>query len=1174
MTPGEPDLVRAYALFGELCDLSEDERATRLDAIRDTDPATHQLLIDLFNDTDDEHELADRVRDIALTGVMAAKDRVGTAIGPYRIEALIGEGSFGRVYRAIRDYPYEQTVAIKVLHSGLDSVSMLKRFEQERQALALMSHPAIARIYDAGTSEDGRPFVAMEYVKGLPITKWARDLSVPLDSRVRVLAEVCDAVQHAHQKGVIHRDLTPNNILVSQDGTGHAFPKIIDFGIAKAVEKKLSGGTIVTYLGTPMGTPPYASPEQISGSKDIDTRTDVYTLGAVLYELVAGVPMFDLDRVSNASIAEIIEMICQETPPRPSIAARTSKRPGVKARRAAVRDLDWIAMRCLEKERDRRYDSAGALADDLRRCLNGEAVEAGPPTARYRIGKFVSRHRFETYAAGFALLVLLIGIAVILLSLSAVIDQRDRAREADRKTNAALRQTSDALADAAEARDESAEAERKARWEQYRLSVPLAGMALGEGRAGDAYSLLQTSPIEFREVDWQLLMAAADSEPRCLVPDSRYVRIFKIDDSIFALNQHGRAERVSSTTGDPEWMTKVGDFSHDACLSPDRRLIAVAASGHEYADGGIVLLDAESGAWVDALLPYKTPSNDVIRPWRPACLSDNTIIGKDYYSDNYVRYSLEGAPTVVGKEWLPEGEAAFYMGAFPNAPYLIVGSSWGVVTLFDIRDWSRLWSEDLGNGRVRTIKVWGDPPRAAVGTGDGRLRFYPSPFEIGADGLSVGARDIARIGVRISDLAINPDETCVAAACADRTIRIWSLDTGELTYSLGGLPSYPISLEFSSDGTQIYCSCLKGGWNGTGISNDDGDDSCDGLYVISLIEKFQAVIAPIQCERKNTTFIDDRDGVVTYLRPDGVLMQQARDVVLPTEWRRMHPSSSYAMDGAGKLFVGAPVTQEEGIESAAIITNLTCYELPEDAPVWTVDGAIENVQLVSLSCSPNGVYVAAISYLLPGEPETSVAPTCVVLDAHSGRSLWSVSVGSVIDGMIFPSYVAFSGDSSKLYLAGEAGGAGAFAVLDSATGELLSHFTKYTDWARSMAIDPKERYGATGHQDGAVILWDLEDGRSRRVIGTHHQRVTALCFSPSGERLLSAAGSKIFAWDVETGNKLYELEMGTDPIYEMKIVEDSATLVLVTSSEIRWIPLRSTAEHDPPPQSTDGDTGS
>lgn len=166
--------------------------------------------------------------------------------------------------------------------------------------------------------------------------------------------------------------------------------------------------------------------------------------------------------------------------------------------------------------------------------------------------------------------------------------------------------------------------------------------------------------------------------------------------------------------------------------------------------------------------------------------------------------------------------------------------------------------------------------------------------------------------------------------------------------------------------------------------------------------------------------------------------------------------------------------------------------------------------------------------------------------------------------MDYPGDAAFSRDNSKLFIAGETGGAGAFAVLDSATGELLSHFTKYTDWARSMAIDPHERYGATGHQDGAVILWDLDDGKSRRVIGTHYQRVTSLCFSPSGERLLSAAGSKIFAWDVETGNKLYELEMGTDPIYEMKIVEDGATLVLVTNTEIRWIPLQSTIEADPP----------
>ncbi|MCA9282235.1 MAG: protein kinase [Phycisphaeraceae bacterium] len=1174
MSSGQPDLARAYALYGELCDLAEAERATRLDAIRSAEPAVHQMLIALFDDPDEEDDLVERVRDTALAGVLAATDRVGTRIGPYRIEALIGEGSFGRVYRAARDFPFEQTVAIKVLHSGLDSISMLKRFEQERQSLALMSHPAIAQIYDAGTSDDGRPFVAMEYVKGLPITKWAKDLSVPLDTRIRVLAEVCDAVQHAHQKGVIHRDLTPNNILVSQDGTGHAFPKIIDFGIAKAVEKKLSGGTIVTYLGTPMGTPPYASPEQISGSKDIDTRTDVYTLGAVLYELVSGVPMFDTYRIANASIAQIIEMICQETPTRPSIANHDSNHAGVKARRAAIKDLDWIAMRCLEKERDRRYDSAGALADDLRRCLNGEAVEAGPPTARYRIGKFVRRHRFETYAAGFAVLIMLIGIAVVLLSFLAVIDQRDRAREADRKTNTALRQTSDALADAAIARDESVDSERRSRWEQYRLSVSLAALALGEGRAGDAYSLLQSSPEEFRGEDWQLVMAAADSHPRCLVPDSRFVRILTVGDSLFVLDQDGLAERLDPNSGETQWSTRIGYFSHEACLSPDKKMIAVAASRHESMDGGIVVIDAETGSWVDLLLPYEASWDDVVRPWRPAFLSDNTIIGKDYDSNSYVRYSLSGHPTMAGQEWMPEAEAAFYIGSFPNDPYLMVGTSWGVVTVFDIRNWRRSWSESLGNGRIRKICVWGDPPRAAVGTGHGRIRYYPTPLEVESDGSSADAQDIANIGVRITDLVVNSEGSLIAAACADDTVRLWSLETGDLVRSYGGFPSYPLSLDFSADGTRIYCACLNGGWAGTSSTSIGDSESPDGLYWIRVAPTYKSVAAQVDTERKNSIYIDPHDGVVTYLTSNGTLMQQANDVDVPTQCIQLAPKSCFAIGLGGRVVVGSPVAQEKGDKGGVRFTDLQCYGGYESEMLWKDESAFEDLNLVGLNTSPDGRYAVAISYFITPITPSTAAPTCRVFDVESGSILWDVTIGQVVSGLDYPGDAAFSRDNSKLFIAGETGGAGAFAVLDSATGELLSHFTKYTDWARSMAIDPHERYGATGHQDGAVILWDLDDGKSRRVIGTHYQRVTSLCFSPSGERLLSAAGSKIFAWDVETGNKLYELEMGTDPIYEMKIVEDGATLVLVTNTEIRWIPLQSTIEADPPPQSTDADSDS
>jgi serine/threonine protein kinase/tetratricopeptide (TPR) repeat protein len=425
------ELFRAYELFSELSGMSLEDRTRRLESIRHTEPSVYSLVADMLGDDSDDDELIERVRHIAAPAPLPRQDLIGATLGSYHVERLIGEGGFGRVYLAKRRAPYEQTVAIKVLHAGLDTTATLARFEQERQALALMSHPAVARVYDAGSSADGRPYVAMEYVEGLPITRWACESQAPVETRLRVMAEVCDAVQHAHQKGVIHRDLTPNNILVSQDASGQASPKIIDFGIAKAVEEKLSSRTIITHHGSPMGTPPYASPEQLSGSNDIDTRADVYSLGSVLYEIMAGVPPFAHDRIRESSLPAIIEMICREVPPRPSAAATGMYRSRTGSGRVSTRDLDWIVMRCLEKDRARRYDSVSALAADLRRCLNAEPVEAGPPTTTYRLSKFVARHRLPVgMGIGFAVALL---IMTVMLTISTI--------EAGRASAASERQT-------------------------------------------------------------------------------------------------------------------------------------------------------------------------------------------------------------------------------------------------------------------------------------------------------------------------------------------------------------------------------------------------------------------------------------------------------------------------------------------------------------------------------------------------------------------------------------------------------------------------------------------------------------------------------------------------------------------------------------------------------------
>jgi eukaryotic-like serine/threonine-protein kinase len=340
-------------------------------------------------------------------------DLVGTTVGPYQVTGRLGEGGTGIVYRAEQAAPFRRTVALKVVKPGMDTREVLARFAGERQALALMNHPGIARVFDAGATPQGRGFFVMELVEGVPLTRHCDEHALPLDRRLGLFAQVCQAVQHAHQKGILHRDLKPSNILVVSAG-GEPQPKIIDFGIAKALSPDDAGALAgVTQLTQLVGTPGYMSPEQAAGSADLDTRSDVYSLGVVLYELVAGRTPHDPGDWARAGFAEMRRRIREEEPARPSAAlarttgaaaARLAATRGAPPDRlaAAVRgELDWIILRCLAKDRNRRYASAAELAEDLRRFRDHEPVTAAAPGRLYVLRKSLRRHRLA-YAAGAA----------------------------------------------------------------------------------------------------------------------------------------------------------------------------------------------------------------------------------------------------------------------------------------------------------------------------------------------------------------------------------------------------------------------------------------------------------------------------------------------------------------------------------------------------------------------------------------------------------------------------------------------------------------------------------------------------------------------------------------------------------------------------------------------------
>jgi serine/threonine-protein kinase len=366
-------------------------------------------------------------------------ERPGTVIGPYKIMEQIGEGGMGLVFIAEQQHPVRRKVALKVIKPGMDTRQVVARFEAERQALALMDHPNIAKVLDGGEMDSGRPYFVMELVKGVPITESCDQNQVTVRQRLELFLSVCQAVQHAHQKGIIHRDLKPSNVLViSNDGT--PVVKVIDFGVAKAIGQQLTDKTIYTQFAQLVGTPLYMSPEQAGQSGlDVDTRSDIYALGVLLYELLTGTTPFDKERLRKVDYDEIRRIIREEEPPKPSTRISTlgqaatmvstqRKSDPKQLSRLCRGELDWIVMKALEKDRNRRYETAGAFAEDVQRYLRDEAVQACPPSAWYRVRKFARRNKGPVLATSVILLCLIGGIIGTSWGMMQAIEAQDTIR--------------------------------------------------------------------------------------------------------------------------------------------------------------------------------------------------------------------------------------------------------------------------------------------------------------------------------------------------------------------------------------------------------------------------------------------------------------------------------------------------------------------------------------------------------------------------------------------------------------------------------------------------------------------------------------------------------------------------------------------------------------------------
>ncbi len=672
---------------------------------------------------------------------------IGGRIGSYKLLSILGEGGFGVVYLAEEEYPIKRLAALKVVKPGMDSKQVIARFETERQALAMLDHPHIARVFDAGTTETGRPYFAMEYVKGIPITEYCDRYKLGTRERLRLFIPLCQAIQHAHHKGIIHRDIKPSNVLVMLHDE-KPVPKIIDFGVAKALNQRLTERTLFTEQGQLIGTPAYMSPEQAEFTGlDVDTRTDIYSLGVLLYELLTGCTPFDPEDLRKKGYGEMQRIICEQEPVKPStklttlagtledIAKRHNATPE-QLRKSLRGDLDWIVMKALEKDRTRRYETANSLAMDIEHHLNGEPVLARPPSRLYRFQKLVRRNRGIFAGVTAVAAVLVLGVFVSTW-------QAIRATEAKRAESRLL--------------GEARARELAMRQLTYASDFSLAQQALAINDLGRARQLLADhrpgpGEADLRSWEWRYLW------------------------------QKCRSDAISELYSYPT-------YAYSVAYSPDGNVLAVAGM-----KGFVDLWDVPGRKRIKAL----QPNEGSLVAFQP----HGDLLATD--AGNQVRLWRTATWELVRQLPLPEDHGAQVLKFSPDGRRLACMSSSGKaseVTVWEVDQWAviqrirgRLIKSFLG-----AMDFSPDGKAVAIGDTNHRLRV------VNVTGGSTDANIPEAHSEGITAVAWSPDGSMIASGCGyiGGPIRLWDGpplqgDNYPLEYYEDGYPKLPACLEASS----------------------------------------------------------------------------------------------------------------------------------------------------------------------------------------------------------------------------------------------------------------------------------------------------------------------------------------------------------------------------------------